>query len=342
MRYLNFVRKNWFLVLIIVFILVGFFWWKTNKKTEAVKTKKGVYTVKRGDLKEDLVLSGEIKANEDVVLRFKTSGRLNWVGVKEGDYVKKYQTIASLDKRELKRNLQKKLNTFVKGRYNFDQTKDDYKDKAIDDEIKRVLEKSQLDLNNDIIDVQLEDIALKYAYLTSPIEGIVIKVGSPYAGVNITPAQAEFEVVNPKTLYLSVSADQTDVVNLKNGEMGQITFDAYPKKTIKGKIDYISFSPKAGETGAVYEVRVNFLKATDDSIMNTYRLGMTGDFKITLKGKKDVLSVPLAYVKKERGKKVVYILENNKRVKRVVKTGVEINGNVEIINGLREKDKVVY
>jgi len=342
MEYLSFLKKRWYLVLLILILLGVFFWRKTNTMANAAKTKKGIYVVKRGDLKEELVLSGAIKADQDVVVRFKTSGRLAWVGVKEGDRVRKHQIIARLDTGELRRNLRKKLNLFMKGRYDFDQTKDDYKDKVISDEVKRILDKSQLTLDNDIIDVELQNLSLKYARLYTPIEGIVTKVESPYAGVNITPAQAEFEIVNPKTLYLSLSTDQTEVIGLRKGEKGRISFDAYPEKEIIGEIGYISFAPKTDETGTVYEVKVKFLDNIGEQANNDYRLGMTGDFKITLREKKNVLSVPLAYIKQQGKDKIVYVLQNNKRIKKVVEVGMEADGQAEILKGLHEGERIIF
>ena len=87
-------------ILIIAFGFGGynyFFASKTNIKTDTAR-------VKRGNLEEKLTISGTVEAEEKVTLRFQTSGRLNWVGVKEGDYVKKYQSVASLDQKEVKKN----------------------------------------------------------------------------------------------------------------------------------------------------------------------------------------------------------------------------------------------
>ncbi len=338
MKYSSFIKRYYWLVLILVIGLGVIFWKIKSKEARARGLGKGIYLVKRKDLKNVLTLSGKIKADEDVVLRFKTSGRLGWVGVKEGDYVKKGQIIASLDQRELKKSLQKKLNLFMETRYDFDQTHDDYKDEIIDDEIRRILEKSQLELNNKIIDVELQDIALKYSRLSTPIEGIVTRVSSPYAGVNITPAQAEFEVVNPKTVYLSVTADQTEVVDLKKRMKGDVTLDAYPDKKLTGIIDYISFSPAHDETGNVYEVKVKFLKDNNEDLR--YKLGMTGDFDVLLWEKKNVITIPLSYLRERGGKAFVYLLKEGKKVKQQVEKGAEVEGEVEILSGLNENDKI--
>jgi macrolide-specific efflux system membrane fusion protein len=104
-----FLKKRWYLILIAIFVIV-FFINKYNIDAKAIK-KFDSYRVKREDLKEILTLSGQIDASEKASLKFQTSGRLAWVGVKEGDFVKKYQTLASLDQRDIKNRLQKYLNT---------------------------------------------------------------------------------------------------------------------------------------------------------------------------------------------------------------------------------------
>ena len=91
--------------------LIGGVVYKTQISSRgAEKIEKAV--VKKGSLNEKLTLSGEIKADEAVTLRFQTSGYLADVAVSEGDFVNKGQYIASLDKRELEKDLKKKLNDF--------------------------------------------------------------------------------------------------------------------------------------------------------------------------------------------------------------------------------------
>jgi len=330
------VKKRWY-VLIVLFIAAAFFLYKKIIIKSQIKAED-TYVVKRQNLKETLSLSGEIDAEEKVSLKFQTSGMLNWVGVKEGDWVKRYQTIASLDQRELEKSLKKSLNTYMKTRWDYDQTNEDYKDQAVTDAIQRIKDKAGFDLDNAVIDVELKDIALKYASLYSPIEGIVTHIEVPYAGVNITPATAQFDIVNPKTIYFSAKVDQTEVVKLKENLTGVINLDPYPDLEIKGSIKTISFVPKEGETGTVYEVKIAINDNNDDY---KYRLGMTGDVSFELQDKKDVIAIPASFVKTENGKNYVWKLEAGKRTKTYIKIGEEIDGEVEVLSGLKEED-VIY
>lgn len=338
----KFLKRRWYIILGLI-LIIGFLIYR-NSAVSNDKSKESKYTIKKQNLKETLTLSGQIDADEKAALKFQTSGRLAWVGVKEGDYVNKYQTVASLDQRDLKNRLTKYLNTYAVQRNTFEQTKDDnWNDQyalsqSIRDEAKRVLENNQYNLNNSILDVEYQNITMDYANLWTPIEGIVTHIDTPYAGVNITPAGAEFDVVNPNTIYFSVTADQTDVVNLKNGEEGVISFDSYPEKTYKGEIDYISYTPKTNETGTVYEVRI---KLDNDVKDLPLKLGMTGDIDFLIKEKNSVYSVPSGYIKSDSKGKYVFIKVGGKKIKKYINVGEEIDGKTVIINGASQGD-VVY
>lgn len=342
---MKFLKKRW-LIIVIFFLIIGFIFFKVSSNTTSGTNgkKQTSYKVKRQNLKESLSLSGTIDAEEHVTLRFSTSGRMVWVGVKQGDYVKKYQAVASLDKREVEKNLEKSLRDYSKERWDFEEDKQVTYRSVFTDSAKRILEKNQFDLDKAILDVEIKQLAIEYATLISPIEGIVTHVGSPYTGVNITPAQAEFEIVNPKTIYFSATADQNDVVELKQGEEGEIVLDAYPDLTLKGKIYIVSFVPKEDETGTVYQVKLVLDESNEDY---RYRFGMTGDASFTIREIKNVLAVPTKYVKSEKKpdgtliREYVLKKENGRKVKTTVEVGEDVDEYTIITSGLKEGD-VVY
>ncbi len=297
------------------------------------------------DLVDEISISGEIDAREKASLQFQTSGQLAWVGVKEGDFVKKYQVIASLDKRALKNQMAQQLNNYMKDRWTFEQAQQDNKDWQTDgmtdlarDTIKRSLEKNQFDLNNAVLDVEANDLTLKFANLWTPIEGLVTKVETPNSGVNITPASATFEVVNPKTVYLSATADQTEVTKFNVGQQGKIVLDAFEDKTLIGTVESIAFTPKTGESGTVYELKI---KLDQENTDYKIRMGMTGDINFVFKTIEDALTVPTAYVKTEDGKSYVTVMNGKTKERKEVVVGETIDGNTQIVSGLNEKD-VIY
>jgi multidrug efflux pump subunit AcrA (membrane-fusion protein) len=162
----GFIKRNllktilFLLALIAGFVTYQFFFSpKKSQKTEFTRVKRGI-------LEEKMTISGKIDADEHVLLKFQTSGYLNWVGVKEGDHVKKFQTLASLDQTELKKQLQKNLNDYLTSRWNFDDTtkNNDWSQKFVtDNTMQRDIDRAQFDLNNSVLDVELKDLSLKYA-----------------------------------------------------------------------------------------------------------------------------------------------------------------------------------
>lgn len=331
--------KNWIFshkkVAFIIVIIVGIAIYRSQSGLKLDNVAKT--TVKQETIKETLILSGTIDADEQATLAFQTAGRLASVAVKEGDFVKKGQFIASLDQAELKNRLQKQLNTYANARSVFDQTKANYKDVALTDAISRTLDQSQNTLNNSVLDVELSDISLKYANLYSPIEGIVTSVSTPIPGVNIIPAGAQFQIINPKSIYFASTADQGEVTQLESGKTGIITLDSFSDKQITSTIESISFVPKAGETSTVYAIKLPLVEQWNDQ----YRLGMTGDVTFTMRQKQNALTIPSNYLKEDiSGKKYVDIVKNGKREKRFVQTGIEGDETIEITSGLSKGDTI--
>ncbi|OGK18873.1 hypothetical protein A3D80_00940 [Candidatus Roizmanbacteria bacterium RIFCSPHIGHO2_02_FULL_40_13b] len=293
--------------------------------------------VQKESIRETLTLSGSISADERVVLQFQTAGQLAQVAIKEGDYVKKGQYIASLNQQELKKRLQKQLNTYAQTRLNFDQTKADNKDVALTEAISRTLADSQYTLENSVIDVELNDIAIKYANLYSPIEGFVTSITVPIAGVNVVPTSAQFEIINPNSIYFSSTADQSEITQLQQGKAGTITLDSFTDEHMNATISQISFVPKSGESSTVYTVKLPLATGWKDK----YRLGMTGDVEFSIRERQNTLTIPQLFVKEDGdGKKYVNVLKNGKPDKRFVKTGLESDEKIEITSGLQQNDTV--
>jgi membrane fusion protein, multidrug efflux system len=334
-------KNKWFIIGIIVGAIGLFFYFSSQKSAQ---TENGSYKVVRQDLKEIVALSGKVDAEEHVTLQFQTSGKVVWVGVKEGDYVEKYQGIASLDQRQVQKQIEKYLNNYMTTRWDYEQSKEDNQrqmtegvTRELRDKAKRLIEQDQFALNNSVLDVELQTLAKEAAYLYSPIEGIVVKANPEQAGINSSLTDTKYEIVNPNTLYFSVTADQTEVVKFQEGMQAEISIDAYPDEHVTAFVESISYTPKTDETGTVYEMKMSL----DGADLDKYRLGMTGDAEFTLQEIPDVLVVPSRYIETEGNKKYVYKMVDGKLQKTQVTIGADIEGDIEVKTGVKEGD-VLY
>jgi len=153
--------SRYFKLSILLVMAVGLFWGiqttkaKDDQTTAKFNPKKDqIVYPQKSLIKNNLTLTGSISATDIAQIRFQTSGKLAWVGVKVGDRVKKYQSLASLDKNELKKNLEKELNDYRAALHTFNDVQDEYKvtreKYLVTDEIQRILDRSQFTLNKSV------------------------------------------------------------------------------------------------------------------------------------------------------------------------------------------------
>ena len=333
------IAQRWWLVGLILALLLFF----AGRHWAVSRQQKWQFVhPQRRSLVASLNLAGHIDAQEKVTLRFKTSGKLAWVGVKEGDRVKKYQAIASLDKRELERDFRKAMASYLKTRNNFEQANADYGYWQhwfeLNDAAKRALANDQYDLNRAVADVELAHLALEEATLVTPIAGIVTKVDAPYAGVNITPATAEFEIVNPATVYFRAEVDEDGVGKLKVGQKAKVNLDAYPGQSFPGAIKNISFQSVGSGTSPSYRVKIAL--AADNRDLR-FRLGMDGEALITVARRDNVLAVPLLAVVNKNGQSYVWVWQKGHRHRQTIVTGLTTDEWVEVKSGLQGQETLV-
>ena len=335
---MNFFLKRKKLAIIIFLLIFGFFVGKYFF-LDSKKTVDNFTILEKGDIKEELTLSGKIEAEEHVVLQFQTAGMINWIGVKEGDWIKKYQGIASIDKEKLEAALRQARQDFTAAKAESEKYyAGNYLGNAesYDQKIARTaLDATQ---NKAYDSVRIAEENLKNVLLYSPIEGLVVEANPSLAGVNISASNlGKYEIVNPETIYFKVTADQTEVINLKEDQKGTIVFDSYTDEKIEGTVKTISFVPSKEETETVYVVKALLLNANNSDYK--YKIGMTGDIDFILKEKNNVLIAPIKYIKTDNNGKYVLVGKNKKKT--YVKTGIENTKDIEIIEGLSEKD-IIY
>lgn len=301
--------------------------------------------VEKEDIIQAISASGKIESQEQVTLQFQTSGKLAWLGVKEGDYVEKWQAIASLDKRELQKKLEKELNDYMNERWDFEQDRETYNvttdnldTYTLTNEIRRILEKAQFDLNNAVIDVEIADLTKKLATLVTPISGIVTEIDPSIAGVNVTSLTAKFTIANPGTMKFVANVDESDIGGVALGQKVIIALDAYPDEEFKGEVGKIAFAAVTTTGGGTaFPADINL----PENINQKFKVGMNGDIEIVIEEKTDVLTVPLDAIKTKKGKSYIQIIEHRKIKEIEVETGLESDTRVEIISGLEQEQLII-
>lgn len=330
MTWLNLSKKIWLwfaiplLVGLIIFVRI-----RSNQP------EYSSFQVESRDIDEVIELSGKLDAATKANLRFAAGGLITYLGAREGDQVKKWQTLASVDTRQLAKVLEQKLNLYAIKRGEFDQVQDDYKIRRetgdVDAALRRILEKNQYQLDNAVKDVEYQDLSLKLSRIYSPINGILVHSPLVTAG-SMVAATDTWIVVDPTSLEFVANLDETELNKVKVGQQVELTLDAYPEEIISSTVGSISYAPKETTTGTTYEVKV---KIPQDKT-SLFRLGLNGTASIITRTVKNSNVLPSNAITYSNKGTTVILKEGGKYVPKSVVTGIDNNGYVEIVEGLSQ------
>lgn len=324
-------KKVIIIILIIVGLITIFF---LRNKNKDVKTT----LIQKGNLKEELVLSGEITAVNYAKLSFETSGKIVFVGVKEGDVVSKGKLISKIDTTVLNSSYQIALSNLRIAEATVGNILDQVKNHSNDESFAQKDLRTTAEANKDKAYEQVLQAKrnLDGTGLYAPFNGIVTYLAHPFTGVYTSLAAVEAEIIDPSTMYFSVLADQTEVTRLSKGQKVIIILDSFGDKEFEGVVDIISFTPKLGETGSVYALKVFFKNIS--LVDSQFKIAMTGDAKFVISEKQNVLYVPNNFIKQD--KTGSYIKTDKKGTKIYIKTGIESEENIEITGEIKEGQTV--
>lgn len=177
---------------------------------------------------------------------------------------------------------------------------------------------------------------LNLARVTAPFAGIVTEA-YPLPGDQVSAGAAAFRIDDLSSLLVDVNVSEVDINSVAVGQPVTLTFDAILGREYHGEVVEVA------RTGTISAGVVNFkvtVKLTDaDSFVKP---GMTAAVNITVKELTDVLLVPNRAVRLSEGERVVYLLENNLPVKRVIRLGSSSDTMSVLVSGdVKEGDAVI-
>lgn len=142
------------------------------------------------------------------------------------------------------------------------------------------------------------------------------------------------------TLIVNAQVDESDIGKIRLGQKVRIRLDSYPERPVSGKVFDILYEGKNVSNVITYGVKVR-----PDKVPPFFRSQMTANVSFLIKRKEEAILVPVAAVKDGLGgKRVVSMPAAEKGAKpetREVKTGIETDDQVEIVEGLAAGDNVL-
>ena len=253
------------------------------------------------------------------------AGRITKINVEIGDFVKKGQVLAEIDKAQLQQAQLQLHNQEV--------------------ELERLralynaggLSKSDLDaieLSYNVIKTQVDNL-LENTVLCSPIDGVVTArnydVGDMYA---MSMPIYTVEQIRPVKLLVGIS--ESDYTKVKKGDAVEITVDALPGQAFTGKVGKIYPTIDAATRTFLVEVVV-------PNNGNVLRPGMFARVTVTFGVNNNVVIPDVSVVKQQgSGERFVYILNQDGTVDyQKVVLGRRMGTEYEVLEGIPSGAKVV-
>ena len=173
--------------------------------------------------------------------------------------------------------------------------------------------------------------------VNAPIAGTIVarKIG-PGQFVRTESGDALFSIADLSTMWLKAAVPENDIGNIRAGQIVEVKVGAFPDRTFKAEVTTIA----AASDPVTHRVVVRSEIANPDGLL---RPEMFATFKIFTGQGDSVIAVPDASVIREGELSFVYV--QTKAVtfqRRRVVTGLEQDGKVEIREGLKPGEKVVW
>jgi len=218
------------------------------------------------------------------------------------------------------------------------------------DQAKANLASQRAMANQAYANVQNYQAQLAKTVLYAPISGLITKMeakvgevvfpSSPYSDSRVTFVS----IISDVNYQIEVNVPEVDIAKIKIGDPATITLDAYGNE-IEFNATVISVEPAETVIEGIptYKVKLQF-DEQDDRIKS----GMTANIDILTAKKDDVVIIPQRAIVTKAGEKLVRIIEElpEERITNINEVPVKMglrgsDGRIEIIEGVKEGDKVV-
>lgn len=352
------------LALLVVLLIAAGVWWGMRPKPIPVIFK----AVDRGMVDATVVntRAGTVEACLRTRLSSIVGGRIEYLGVKEGDRVKKGQLLMKLwnddqkaqqylaetqralslqrvneqcvtaanAEREAKRQAMLRAQGYVSiAKEEAARTEADAR--------KSACASARADVTQADARVNVTRTEQQRTVLVAPFDGTVAKIVGELGeystpsppGVQTPPA---IDLIDDSCLYVKAPMDEVDAPKITAGLPVRVTLDALPKQPFAGHVRRVAPYVLAVEKQArTVDVEVDFDVPTQGLLV-----GYSADVEIVLQRHNDVLRVPTTAIM-EGGKVLVRAQGSNKLEARQLKTGLANWEYTEVIDGLKLGERVV-
>ncbi|MDP8218892.1 MAG: efflux RND transporter periplasmic adaptor subunit [Candidatus Theseobacter exili] len=303
---------------------------KEPEKAPEIVANVAVLDVQSRTLTEELTLSGSVKAAEDILLASELGGPVEWVGVEEGQTVKKDQVLGKVNLKTLEAALNQAEAQYELAKLNYERQKQLFEKKLISpgEMDKYRADHKVAEANHKSVKVQYEK-GLIHAPINGRLDRLDLDVGEI-----LVPGKIVGRIVDVKEVEVIVSVPEKDVAGIKEGDKVAVHIMSQPDVVYKGDVSFVALG--AEEVSKTFPAKI-LINNPD----NIFRPGMIVTVSFRKKPRNGIIVLPQSAVLVKEGRKWVFLVKDAVAIEREVNTGAMVQDEVEILDGLSPGDSIV-
>jgi len=358
-------RRIAIIAAVILVLGLGFFWFSRPKPIPVILKEVATGKV-------EATLANTRAGTVEACLRTKLStiigGRIEYLGVKEGDKVKKGQLLLKLwnDDQQAQAALSQAqvvladrrveevciaaLNAEKEAKRQSDLRARGFVSTSREEAARTDAEVRRASCNTAKADVAQAEAKFKATRveqgrvaLYAPFDGTVAKIVGELGEYSTpsppgVPTPPAIDLIDDSCLYVKAPMDEVDAPKIKAGQTVRVSLDALPGKLLPGKVrrvaPYVSAVEKQART---VDIEVDF---AEPEATGKLLVGYSADVEIILDGRDKVLRIPTAAIQ-EGSRVLLFNADSGKLEERKIKAGLSNWEYTEVLEGLAAGDRIV-
>ena len=364
-------RKLIYWVLLIVAVLVLGFLYVEGVFTPAIQVQVAtVSQIYPSQAFTVLNASGYVVAQRKSALASKVTGRLIWLGVEEGSFVKRNEVVARLENQDVSASKDQAAANVNVARFTLEQAQAELRDATVS------LNRNKELLSRGVVARQTyDDVLARYEKAVAGVAAAEAALKAATAGLEGATALLEYTLIRASfdAVVLTKDADIGDIVtplgaaanakaavvtiadmssleveadvsesNLNRVRLGQpceIQLDALPEQRFRGEIHMIV--PTADRGKATVMVKVRFIDKDRRILPEMSAKVAFLSRPVTGEEKKPRIALNQSAVVNRKDLKAVFLVRGNRVAETPVSLGGPIGDMVEVLQGVKVGDQVV-
>ena len=341
--------KRLLYILFCIMIVTSFFFAVACKKKDTKSDVEKIFNVQVQDvamkpLKPFIESIGTLNPFEEVTVSAEVEGVLRSVKVEEGTQVSKGMLLAAIDDSDYSLEVKRAEAALRQAEATLENTRLEHKRKdalfqeelvtkqQYDDVVTR-LSLADAEVERAKASLSLARLKLAKTKITSPL-ACVVKEKRVSAGDFVKNGTPLFVIIQPNPIKLRFTVPEKDVGRLKMHQEVILKVDGFPGSEFKGKVNIVF--PNVEEKTRTLQIEA--LVPNNNGILKP---GLFAKVILYTAGERNTIVVPVTALLYEAEKVKVFTVEGERAKEREVKLGSKYGETMEIVEGLKEGEKVV-